>query len=196
MVVAFVVSLALTLLRLVFLEPILRMLGADETLMPYCVQYARATLLFVPFTVFGSIFQMSFITVGRAKLGLLVSVLGGVANILLDWLFISVFGWGLAGAAIATGIGYCIPSMIGIVRFCARRKELLQAVRPKWRPATILKSCTNRASEMVGMIAGSAYGAGNRYAGRSGRERGDRDCRLSEETSRYVRKGEKHCILS
>lgn len=155
LVVAFVVSLALTVLGLLFLQPILRMLGADATLMPYCMEYARATLLFVPFTVFGSIFQMSFITVGRAKMGLAVSVLGGIANIVLDWLFIYAFNWGLTGAAVATGIGYCIPSIIGIVWFCARRKELLRVVRPKWRPATIWKSCTNGASEMVAMIAGS-----------------------------------------
>lgn len=155
LVVAFLVSLALTVLGFIFLQPLLRLLGADEVLMPYCMQYARATLMFVPFTVFGSVFQMSFITVGKAKLGLLVFVLGGVANIVLDWLFIAVFRWELAGAAVATGIGYCIPSLIGLIWFSVQRKSLLRVVRPKWRLDTILKSCSNGASEMVGMIAGS-----------------------------------------
>lgn len=155
LVAAFLVSLTLTVLGFVFLQPLLRLLGADEILMPYCMQYARAAMMFIPFTIFGSVFQMSFITVGKANLGLLVFVLGGSANIALDWLFIAVFRWELAGAAIATGIGYCIPSLIGLVWFSAQRKSLLRVVRPKWRPDTILKSCSNGASEMVGMIAGS-----------------------------------------
>ena len=61
-------------------------------------------LISLPFAVFGMVFQLSFITVGKAGMGAALSVTGGVLNIVLDWLFISVFHWGLAGAAIATSI--------------------------------------------------------------------------------------------
>lgn len=74
-------------------------------------------------------------------------------NIVLDWLFISVFHWGLAGAAIATGIGYAFPSVTGVIWFCINRKQILHVVRPKWRVRTIIDSCVNGSSEMVSVLA-------------------------------------------
>lgn len=74
-------------------------------------------------------------------------------NIVLDWLFISVFQWGLAGAAIATGIGYALPSVAGVLWFCINRTQILHVVRPIWRPKTIIDSCVNGSSEMVSVLA-------------------------------------------
>ena len=111
------------------------------------------TLFSLPFAVFGMLFQMSFITIGKAGLGAILSVLGGVINIVLDWLFIAIFNWGLLGAAIATGIGYALPSVIGLILFCVNRKVVLYVVKPKWRLKTILHSCANGSSEMVSVLA-------------------------------------------
>ena len=152
-VVAFLSSILLALLFFSFLRPICLFLGADEALLPYCVAYMLPIFAVIPFTVFGSMFQMSYITVGKAKLGLGLSVLGGVLNIVLDWLFISVFHLGLTGASVATSIGYAVPSVIGLIFFAAGRKKILYIVRPKWRPQTLIKSCTNGASEMVSVLA-------------------------------------------
>lgn len=57
-------------------------------------------LITLPFAVFGMVFQLSFITVGKAGFGAALSVMGGVLNIVLDWLFITIFHWGLAGGAV------------------------------------------------------------------------------------------------
>lgn len=57
-------------------------------------------LITLPFAVFGMVFQLSFITVGKAGFGASLSVMGGVLNIVLDWLFIAIFHWGLAGGAV------------------------------------------------------------------------------------------------
>lgn len=57
-------------------------------------------LITLPFAVFGMVFQLSFITVGKAGFGVALSVMGGVLNIVLDWLFIAIFHWGLAGGAV------------------------------------------------------------------------------------------------
>ena len=54
---------------------------------------------------------------GKAKFGALLSVAGGVANIVLDWLFMAVFHWNLTGAAIATSIGYVIPTIVSTICF-------------------------------------------------------------------------------
>jgi len=153
MVVAFVFSVTLTILCFVFLNPLCRLLGSDEALLHYCREYMIPVLISIPFSVFGMVFQLSFITVGKAGFGAAMSVLGGVLNIVLDWLFMSVFGWGLAGAAIATSIGYAVPSVVGTIWFCTNRKQLLYVVRPKWRLRTITDSCINGSSEMVSVLA-------------------------------------------
>ena len=57
-------------------------------------------LITLPFAVFGMVFQLSFITVGKAGFGAALSVMVGVLNIVLDWLFIAIFHWGLAGGAV------------------------------------------------------------------------------------------------
>ena len=153
MAVAFIFSVTLAILCFIFLDPLCHFLGSDDALMPYCRQYMIPVLISVPFAVFGMVFQMSFITVGKAGLGAALSVIGGVLNIVLDWLFISVLGWGLAGAAVATGIGYAFPSVVGVFWFCLNRKQILHVVRPKWRLKTIVDSCINGSSEMVNVLA-------------------------------------------
>lgn len=153
MAVAFVFSIVLSILCLLFLDPLCRFLGSDDALLPYCREYMIPVLLSVPFAVFGMVFQLSFITVGRAGLGALLSVIGGVLNIVLDWLFMGVFRWGLTGAAIATSIGCAFPSLVGTVWFCVNRRQALYVVRPKWRGVTIVQSCVNGSSEMVSVLA-------------------------------------------
>ncbi len=151
--IAFVFSVALSALCFVFLNPLCRFLGSDTALLSYCRQYMIPVLISLPFAVFGMVFQLSFITVGKAGLGAALSVTGGVLNIVLDWLFISVFKWGLSGAAIATSIGYAFPSVTGVIWFCVRRKQIVHVVRPKWRIRTIIDSCVNGSSEMVSVLA-------------------------------------------
>ncbi len=153
MLVAFLFSIALTAICFFFLNPLCRFLGSDTALLSYCREYMIPVLISLPFAVFGMVFQLSFITVGKAGLGATLSVIGGVLNIVLDWLFISVFHWGLAGAAIATSIGYAFPSVTGIFWFCLNRKQILHVVRPKWRTRTIIDSCVNGSSEMVSVLA-------------------------------------------
>ena len=115
--VAFTFSVVLTVLSFLFLDPLCYFLGSDAALLPYCRAYMLPVLVSLPFSVFGMVFHLSFITVGKAKFGALLSVAGGVANIVLDWLFMAVFHWNLTGAAIATSIGYVIPTIVGTICF-------------------------------------------------------------------------------
>ena len=153
MLVAFIFSVALSGACFIFLNPLCRFLGSDTALLAYCREYMIPVLISLPFAVFGMVFQLSFITVGKAGMGAALSVTGGVLNIVLDWLFISVFHWGLAGAAIATSIGYAFPSITGVLWFCLNRKQILHVVRPRLRVRTITDSCINGSSEMVSVLA-------------------------------------------
>lgn len=155
LVSSFVLSVAIVLVCAVFLRPLLHLLGANEKLVPYCIDYMIPVLISLPFSVFGTMLSISYITVGKAKFGLAMSVLGGVLNIVLDWLFIAVFHWGITGAAVATSIGYVTTSIIGLLYFIFSRKHELYVVKPKWRVNTLIKSCTNGSSEMIGVFAGS-----------------------------------------
>lgn len=152
-ITAFLFSVVLTVSFLLLLEPLCRFLGSDDTLLPYCREYMTPVLISIPFAVFGMVFQMSFITVGKAGMGAILSVMGGVVNIILDWLFIAVFDMGLFGAAAATSIGYALPSVIGLIFFCINRRQVLYIVKPRWRLRTILHSCANGSSEMVSVLA-------------------------------------------
>lgn len=153
LVVALLSSIVLAGLALVFLNPLCRMLGSDDALLPYCRAYMVPVLISIPFSIFGTVFQLSYITVGKANFGLIFSILSGILNIGLDWLFIHGFGWGIAGAAIATALAYCVPSIIGLFWFLLNHKQVLYLVRPKWRPRSIWNSCSNGASEMVSVLA-------------------------------------------
>lgn len=149
LLVTLVISIFISIIGLSFLEPILRLLGAEGDLFNLSRQYAIPLLILFPLSMFGMVFQLSFITVGKAHLGFVVSALGGITNIILDFLLIAVFNMGVAGAAIATSIGYSVPSLVGLIYFLLSRKESLFIVKPRFDIGVILKSCSNGASEMV-----------------------------------------------
>lgn len=143
------VGIVLGGVSLIFLDPLLRLLGAEGVLYPLCWDYAVYLFPFAPLSILQMLFQYDFVAAGRPGLGLFVIVLGGVANIVLDYVFIVPLGMGIAGAAIATGIGYSIPAVFGLLYFSFYKKGTLYFVRPKFDGMVLLHSCTNGSSEMV-----------------------------------------------
>lgn len=151
--VCFVACVIVSILSLVFRESLLRVLGASDIIFDYCVDYATPLFCVAPLALLGMALQSFFIAAGKPGLGMTFSLMGGVANIFLDWLFIAVLGWETTGAALATGIGYSIPGIAGIVYFAVARKGTLYFVKPKWRGSVLFKTITNGSSEMVAMTA-------------------------------------------
>ncbi len=131
------------------IRPIARLMGADGAMLEYCVLYARILVCTLPLFMLQNMFQSFFITAEKQKLGLYVILDAGISNIVLDFLFIAVFRWGLAGAAIATSIGELIGGLVPILYFSRPNTSRLKLVRTKleWRP--IWRSCSNGASEMM-----------------------------------------------
>lgn len=152
-VFAFGVSLAFCLLGLVLRQPVLHLMGADEALYPLCEAYAVPVFLIIPFAMIGMIFQIFFVAAGAPGLGFALSLMGGVLNIVLDYVLIAVADLGIAGAAIATGVGYCVQSVAGGAYFLLKRSGSLYLVRPRWNGPALLKACSNGMSEMVSMLA-------------------------------------------
>ena len=118
---AVILSVLLSVLGFIFARPIASLLGAEGELLDDCVIYSR--ILFVSLTAFvlQNIFNSFFVTAEKPSLSLKMSLSAGLTNIVLDFLFIKVFGWGIAGAAIATGIGQLVACIIPLIYF-ARKK--------------------------------------------------------------------------
>ena len=97
MVEATVVSgVILTLAAILLMRPIAIFLKAEGEMLEYCVLYGNVlSLALVPFML-QNVFQSFLVTAERPKMGLWVTVAAGITNILLDFLFVAVFQWGLA----------------------------------------------------------------------------------------------------
>lgn len=131
---------------------LIEVLGAGELLFLYCKDYLETLLLFIPANILQTIFSNLFVTAGKPGLGFGLSVLAGLANIVLDYVFIVIFDLGIRGAALGTGCGCLIPAVTGIV-FFARSRGVLSFVRPRKRWRILKESCFNGSSEMVGQMA-------------------------------------------
>lgn len=149
MIAALITGILFAGLVLLFLKPLLSLLGADEELMPLCYDFAYIYSFFSPLVLFCCAFPMFYITQGQAGLGMFFSSLGGLTHIVLDYVFIGVFDMGLRGAGLATGIGYSLIGVIGFVYFYFNRNGNVFFVRPKFRGYVIVKACFNGMSEMV-----------------------------------------------
>lgn len=150
---AFAVSLAFCLIGLVLRYPLLHLMGADEMLYPLCEAYAVPVFIIIPFAMIGMILQIFFVAAGAPMLGFALSFVGGILNVVLDYVLIAVADMGIAGAAVATGIGYSVQSVIGAAYFTFRRRGSLYFVKPRWNGRALLKACGNGMSEMVSMLA-------------------------------------------
>lgn len=149
------IAVVLGLAAFFFSEQILSILGSTPRLSRYTTDYLRYMALFVPVSFLQIFTQTFFITNGKPALGMGLIILGGLTNVVLDYVFIGVCDMGIAGAAIATGIGNCIPGLFGVIYFIFNRKGSLYFVKPFWNGKKLLFSLFNGSSEFVNNIAAS-----------------------------------------
>ncbi len=156
--VSILVAIVLSLLGIVFLEPIAMLLGAEGDMLEYSVVYGRIILLALPFYVMQYEFQCLFATAEKPKLGLYVTAISGCTNMVLDAVFILVFKWGLAGAAIATAMSQFVGGVIPLIYFARKNTSLLKLGKFKFNGKIILKTCTNGSSEFMSNVSASIVG--------------------------------------
>ena len=107
----------------IFLKPILAMLGATETIMPYALTYARIYVLSCIFNVFNVTMNNIVSSEGAAKTTMCALLLGAVLNIGLDPLFIYILDMGVEGAAIATAISQMVSTLVYLT-YVLRKKSV------------------------------------------------------------------------
>lgn len=165
MIVLFTVicGISATVLGIVFLPDIVRLLGATEVMMEDCLVYGRISMAFTTPFMLQSVFHTFLTTAEKPKLGLMATVAAGVTNMVLDALFVVVFDWGVAGAALATGISESVGGFLPLVYFLRPNDSLLRLRRVRLELRPLVLSCTNGASELMSSISSSLVGVVYNY---------------------------------
>lgn len=146
----------LAALGIFFARPVASLLGAGEGVMlENCVTYCQLVLLGLPFFMLQNVFQSFFITAEKPKLGLFVTVMAGVTNIVLDALLIAVFEWGIAGAAIATAISQFVGGVFPLIYFGRDNSSTLRLGKSGFYGKVLLHTVTNGSSELMSNISSS-----------------------------------------
>ena len=91
-------GILLSILGAIFIPAIASMLGAKGQLLSNCILYARLSFISMPAFMLQNVFQSFFVTAEKPHLGLYVVIAAGVTNMVLDFLFVGILGFGLAGA--------------------------------------------------------------------------------------------------
>lgn len=128
-------------------------LGATEEMMADCILYGRIVTGFTVAFMLQNVFQSFLIAAEKPKLGLLATVLAGVTNMALDAIFIIVFKWGVAGAAIATGLSQCVGGIFPLIYFSRDNSSLLRLTKTKLEIKPIFNACGNGSSELMSNIS-------------------------------------------
>ena len=157
--VTVVVGVIFSAIGIAFLEPIARLLGADDAMMPYCLSYGRWNLIALTAFMLQNVFQSFLVTAEKPKIGLAVTVAAGCTNMVLDYLFVAVFRWGVVGAAVATGLSQCVGGVIPLVYFLLPQGKIntscLKLTRAGIDWNVLFHTVTNGSSELMSSISSS-----------------------------------------
>lgn len=153
-----IVGITVSAVGIAAMRPIAIALGADEAMLPECVVYGRINMIFNVTFMLQNVFQGFLITAEKPKLGLSATVAAGLTNMALDALFIGGFHWGVAGAALATGLSQCVGGLLPLIYFLRPNTSLLRLTRTRLEAGPILKACGNGSSEMVSNVTASVVG--------------------------------------
>ena len=147
-----IIGFIFTVIGLIVMEPVAKLLGAEGNLVEICVTYGRTLIIaLIPFML-QNCFQSFLIVAEKPRMGLIISIITGVLNMILDFLFIYAFKMGVFGAAVATGISQLIGGIVPLIYFI-KKSETLKLVKTKFELKPILQACANGSSEMVTNIS-------------------------------------------
>lgn len=144
-----ILGIIFTIIALLVLEPIAKLLGATPDMMSDCLIYGRILLIGMTAFILQNSFQSFMVVAEKPNFGLGISIIAGLTNMILDFLFIYVFKWGVAGAAIATITSQFVGAIIPMIYFLRKNPTMLKLGKTKFELSTIIKTCTNGSSEMV-----------------------------------------------
>ena len=151
--VSLVFSLVVSVLGAFLIKPISHALGARGQMLSDCVLYGSILLPSMFAFILQNEFQSFFIVAEKPQFAMWVTVGAGITNMVLDFLFIAVFKWGLMGAAIATAISQLVGGLFPLFYFVLAKDSPLHLTKARVNFKDLLKSCTNGSSEMMTNIS-------------------------------------------
>ncbi len=150
-----IMGVILSVSGFLLMRPVAGLLGATTEMMDDCVRYGRIVIGFTTAFMLQNVFQSFLIAAERPKLGLVATVAAGVTNMFLDALFVGVFRWGVAGAALATGFSQCVGGILPLIYFVRPNTSRLRLARTKLEIRPLLQACANGSSEVMSNISAS-----------------------------------------
>lgn len=158
--VAFILGIIFSVIGELVIRRVSVLLGAEGFLLENCVIYGRIILISLPFFITSVMFQSFFVAAEKANIGMLVTMLSGVINMLLDAILVLSLPqeWKLAGAAIATAIAQTFSGVVPLIYFFRKNDSTLRLGKTKFNKRAILKACTNGLSEFMTNISMSIVG--------------------------------------
>lgn len=131
MLICFTVALGVLIsaISILFMRPIVRFLGAEGAMIQECMTYGVIMSAFNAAFMLQYFFQSFFVVAEKPNLGFGITVAAGLTNIILDALFIAVFRFGVAGAAVASGIGQCVGGVLPLFYFARKQEGAEDSVR-------------------------------------------------------------------
>lgn len=158
--VAAALGVVFAALGIAFIRPIAALLGAEGEMLENAVLYARIILLALPFNVLQLLFQSFCVAAEKPKLGLTVTVLSGLTNMILDAVLVILLPQEhkLAGAAVATALSQAVGGAVPLIYFARENDSILKLGRSRFNGRVILKACTNGSSEFMSNISMSLVG--------------------------------------
>ena len=161
------VGAVMIIFSLIFLRPILRLLGATDSIMPYAMTYAAIYVVSCIFNVFNVTMNNIVTSEGAAKTTMFALMAGAVLNIGLDPVFIYTLDMGVAGAAIATAISQIVSTLIYLtfifrkksiysfkMKNCTFTKEIMSEIFKIGIPTLVFQILTSLSISLVNTQAG------------------------------------------
>lgn len=151
-------GILLSLLSLLFVEPLARLVGASDLLLDDCLAYG-AVIFGGSFVFMLQVsFQTFFVTAELPKTGLFFSLASGVTNMVLDYLFIGVMEMGIVGAAWGTVLGYGVGGVLPLIYFLRPPKGALRLCPTQMYWRELKNACVNGSSELMSNLSASLIG--------------------------------------
>lgn len=146
--IAGVIGLILSICFLVFTKPLTGIFNVSDSVMELCREYLFAYSFFIIPQILFAILQIFTIASGRHKLAMVSSLIGGLTNIIFDFVMIKVLEMGMTGAAISSGLGMLVPCIILILNFI-NKKSILYFSSLRFDLKVVLKTFSNGISEFA-----------------------------------------------
>lgn len=133
----------------IFTREIAVAMGATEDMLEFCVTYGRILLISLTAFMLQNVFQSFLVTAEKPTLGLIVTVMAGLTNVVLDFVLIGVLHGGVVGAAAATGISQMVGGIVPLIYFFRKNSSPLKLGFAKVNFRALGKACFNGSSELM-----------------------------------------------